>query len=123
MNTTEIERVWTRDEYTNYRNNEGYVSHGDLTEKQYAALHDCARLSPGYSFCVTRYGGEGSTATHVMVYRAASREEADDYCGLIGKKCAQYDTGAGAEKDAELQQVVKRVAHRVYRLTNLHFDR
>ncbi len=121
--TTEIERIWTRNEYTDYRTKDGWVSHGELTKKQYAALEDCARLSPGFCFCVTCYGGEGSGATHVMVYRAASRDEVDNYCGLVGKKCAQYDTGAGAEEDAELQQVVKRVAHRVYKLSNLHFDR
>jgi bifunctional ADP-heptose synthase (sugar kinase/adenylyltransferase) len=84
---------------------------GDLTEKQYAALADCVRLSPGYSFEVVRYeeheGAHGSAATHVKVWKDGNDH---DYVALVGKDCAQY-----YDSSKETEQAVKRVSHRVYR--------
>lgn len=93
----------------------GEIVLGDLTEKQYAALADCVRLSPGYSFEVARYsGGPGSAATHVMVWKDGNDR---DYVALVGKDCAQYYDGSKTT-----EQVVKRVAHRVYRRAGLYFQ-
>lgn len=99
------EKISTRNASDPYANG----TLGDLTEKQYAALKTVARLSPGYLFTVMRYhGGPSSKATHVGIRRqeAASSHEA----GLVGHDCAQYYDGS-----EETEQVVKRVAHRVYR--------
>lgn len=86
----------------------GEIVLGDLTQKQYAALEDCVRLSPGYSFEVARYSsGPSSAATHVMVWKDGNDR---DYVALVGKDAAQYYDGSD-----ETEQVVKRVAHRVYR--------
>ena len=82
---------------------------GSLTDKQMQALHDCARLSPGYEFCVARYGGTGSRATHVMVYREG---EPENYVGLVGKETVQF-----YDNDPKTEAAVKRVAHRVYRFS------
>lgn len=88
---------------------------GDLTEKQYAALATVARLSPGYTFEVLRYhGGPSSAATHVAIW---SDGNDCDYVALVGKDCAQYYDSSKAT-----EQVVKRVAHRVYRRAGLHFQ-
>jgi hypothetical protein len=81
---------------------------GDLTEKQYKALEDVGRLSPGYHFTVVRYsGGPSSTATHVKIWSDANDR---DYVGLVGKDCAQY-----YDMNKETEKVVLRVSHRVYR--------
>lgn len=89
--------------------------HGDLTERQYKALEHVSRLSPGYSFTVIRYGESssrrGSTATHVQVWKD------DNDVALVGKKCAQYYDG-----NKKTEAVVRRVAHRVYRLAGLRFE-
>jgi hypothetical protein len=88
---------------------------GDLTEKQYAALESVARLSPGYLFTVMRYhGGPSSKATHVGIRRA--EDESSDEAGLVGHDCAQY-----YDKSKETEQVVLRIAHRVYRRSGLSF--
>lgn len=88
---------------------------GDLTEKQYAALEVVARLSPGYTFEVFRYsGGPSSAATHVAVW---SEQDEENYVALVGKNCAQFYDGEEAT-----EQVVKRVAHRVYRRSGLCFS-
>jgi len=92
------------------------TTHGDLTERQYKELETVARLSPGYSFTVIRYGESssrrGSTATHVQVWKD------DNNVALVGKRCAQYYDGNNKETEA----VVRRVAHRVYRLSGLRFE-
>jgi hypothetical protein len=84
---------------------------GDLTQKQYAALDDCVRLSPGYGFEVMRYeerdGAHGSSATHVIIWK--DRNDRDSVA-LVGRDCAQY-----YDSSKETEQVVKRVSHRVYR--------
>ncbi len=87
---------------------------GNLTEKQYAGLEKVARLSPGYTFEVLRYsGGPSSLATHVAIWADVNDR---DYVALVGKDCAQY---YDASKVTE--QVVKRVAHRVFRRAGLSF--
>lgn len=110
---------------------------GDLTQKQYAALVDCVRLSPGYNFEVMRYeereGAHGSAATHVIILKEhglVNPTDADnarrrarfwpglqnpdrndcDAVALVGRDCAQY-----YDSSKETEQVVKRVSHRVYR--------
>jgi hypothetical protein len=96
------------------RSQRGEIVLGDLTEKQYAALADCVRLSPGYSFEVARYsGGPSSAATHVLVWKDGNDH---DYVALVGKDAAQY-----YDQSATTEQVVKRVAHRVYRRAGLCF--
>lgn len=103
MNTTN-ERITTRTFHASDTSDRG-----SLTEKQMQALHDCARLSPGYEFCIARYGGTGSRATHVMVYREG---ESENYVGLVGKETAQF-----YDNDPKTEAAVKRVAHRVYRFS------
>jgi hypothetical protein len=106
MNTPD--RIQTRDGNNPFRSR-GYVTLGDLSEKQYAALAKVAELSPGYCFCVTRYEGKGASATHVMVYKSDFEK---DYVGLVGKDACQY-----YDHDKATEAVVKRVAHRVYRFS------
>jgi hypothetical protein len=87
---------------------------GDLTPKQYTGLESAARLSPGYTFVVLRYhGGPTSAATHVSIFKG----EYDTQVALVGRDCAQY-----YDDDKTTEQVVKRVAHRVYRVAGLRFD-
>jgi len=81
----------------------------DLTAKQYEALETVARLSPGYSFQVVRYQGTGSRATHVKVWADGNEH---DYVGLVGHDTVQYYDNSETTK-----QVVKRVAHRIYRFS------
>lgn len=79
---------------------------GDLTQKQYKALEDVVRLSPGYHFAVLRYAGASSSATHIQIWRDGNDLEP---VGLVGKDCAQpYDS------NEETKKVVRRVSHRVY---------
>lgn len=109
MNTSD--RISTRKDYDRFAR--GEVILGDLTEKQYKALEEAARLSPGYTFVVNRYaeheGHKGSSATHVMVWKDTNDR---DYVGLVGKDTVQY-----YDQDKATEAVVKRVAHRVYRFS------
>jgi hypothetical protein len=112
---------------------------GDLTQKQYAALADCVRLSPNYGFEVVRYeereGAHGSAATHVIIWKdgnkcdSVARRRAGlwpglqnpdrndrDSVALVGRDCAQY-----YDSSKETAQVVKRVSHRVYRKACVYF--
>lgn len=111
----ETERIGVRDAYDRYQR--GNVVLGDLTEKQYKALEDVVRLSPGYRFEVVRYqeynGHHGSSATHVTIWSDANDQ---DYVGLVGKECAQY-----YDKSKTTEKVVLRVCHRVYRVS-VRFD-
>lgn len=87
---------------------------GDLTKKQYVALETVAELSPGYTFEVLRYhGGPSSKATHVAVWADGNDR---DYVALVGHDTAQY-----YDKSKTTEQVVKRVAHRVYRFSGFSF--
>lgn len=104
MKTIEITEDYDRFQH-------GEVTLGDLTDRQYKALEDVARLSPGYHFEVVRYeegaGQHGSTATHVKIWSDANDRDA---VALVGKDCAQY-----YDTNKETAKVVLRVAHRVYR--------
>ena len=105
------EKITSRNAADPYANGEL----GDLTEKQYAALGDAARLSPGYTFEVLRYhGGPSSAATHVAIWADGNDR---DYVALVRKDCAQY-----YDSSKVTEQVVKRVAHRVYRRAGLNFQ-
>lgn len=107
MKTTQTTHVTTSDASGAFNS----APLGDLTAKQYAALETVARLSPGYFFTVLRYAEEkkkGSSATHVAIRRA--EDASADEAGLVGSECAQY-----YDRSKETEQVVKRVAHRVYR--------
>src|SRR5208282_193500 len=104
--TTANDRITVRDRSDRFQR--GEVILGNLTEKQYKALEDVARLSPGYTFEVARYsGGPSSAATHVMVWKDGNDR---DYVALVGRDAAQYYDSSDAT-----EQVVKRVSHRVYR--------
>lgn len=81
---------------------------GDLTDRQYAALAEVARLSKGYNFEVWRYhGGPNSRATHVAIFRDGNKS---NEVGLVGLDCVLC-----YEKDPVTHRVVRRVCHRVYR--------
>jgi hypothetical protein len=110
MNTI-IPAISTHKDYDRFTR--GEVTFGDLTERQYKALETVARLSPGFTFVVNRYaeraGIKGSSATHVMVWKDSNDR---DYVGLVGKETAQY-----YDQEKATEDVVKRVAHRVYRFS------
>jgi len=91
---------------------------GNLTEKQYGALADVVRLSPGYAFEVLRYHGGSSAATHVAIWADENERDSGRFSNvaLVGHDCAQYYDGSKTT-----EQVVKRVAHRVYRRAGLCF--
>lgn len=103
-------RITTKDDYDRYSS---VVCLGDLTEKQYKALTEVARLSPGYNFVVTRYAqtdeAKGSSATHVLICKQGND---NNHVGLVGKNTVQY-----YDQDKATKAVVKRVAHRVYRFS------
>ena len=80
-----------------------------LTAKQEEALDVVRRLSPGYELTVTTYD-DGST--HVFVY-----DENEEQVALVGKKVQQYYDGK-----KETEQVVRRVANRVYRDSGFTFN-
>jgi len=104
-------RITTVDSSDRYSRNKVL---GTLSKKQYEALEAVVRLSPGYSFEVNRYaGGPSSKATHVLVWKDGE----DNYVGLVGKESVQY-----YDKDKTTEAVVKRVAHRVYRMSGLQFS-
>lgn len=106
-------RISVTEDYDRFARRAPYcpVQLGDLTEKQYKALEDVVRLSPGYYFLVRRYEehekAHGSGATHVSVFK---NEEMENEIALVGRDCAQYYDGS-----KETEQVVKRISHRVYR--------
>lgn len=105
-------RISTKNDYDRYSGNP--VSLGDLTEKQYKALAEVARLSRGYNFVVTRYAqteeAKGSSATHVLIHKQG---DDSNHVGLVGKNTVQY-----YDQNKTTEAVVKRVAHRVYRFSS-----
>ena len=109
MRSTSNPRIFKLNDWDPYSSPE---ETGDLTDKQFHGLEEVARLSPGYSFVVRRYGGKGAAATHVSV----CKEEDTVEVGLVGADTAQY-----YDQSAKTQQVVKRVSHRVYR-KSVYFD-
>ena len=105
MKTTN-DRITVSDRSDHYQR--GEVTLGNLTEKQFKALEDVVRLSPGYSFEVARYsGGPSSAATHVLVWKDGNDR---DYVALVGLDTAHYYDASDVT-----ERVVLRVSHRVYR--------
>lgn len=107
QNTSLSEKITIRQDYDRFANN---VTLGDLTKKQYAALREVARLSPGYNFEVVQYaGGPSSTATHVKIFSDTNNRSE---VALVGRGCAQY-----YDAKPETEKVVRRICARVYRQT------
>jgi hypothetical protein len=110
---TKNDKIKITENYDRFARN---VTLGDLTERQYCELSKVLELSPGYSFTVIKYqeadGKKGSSATHVQI----EKDGVSDYVGLVGRDCAQY-----YDNSKTTEQVVMRVAHRIYRQSGLVF--